>query len=316
MGGAAILTTVLPISTSPIEALRGLLQICFSILAAIQNSLQSSSSEPNVVLPTRADSGAGGGTLPSSFFDWISMSTKRAPPPDRPAAELISMIVRLVQLSVLVRYRPLVDGQPGTANVIRQALELDAELDSWENRQEGIWTVTEEHANEGFFPAGSVFEDCYHVYSNMHTARVWSHLRWARVMVSQMLLESVAMLPLSSSQLVPAAHQKRSYTHIKRLVRDILVSIPTHYRHPNLKPEHYKFFDEGKGGAHIGIAGIPSLLFGIKVASCAPGVPHQYRMWGLRILETVWCDTGMFQAKMLADLVRKKIEQDSSRVGN
>ena len=310
MGGAAILSSSLPIRNSDPEAPRALLQMCFSMVAAIQGSFQYSSPEPNVLIPTNPGAASGEGPLPGIFFDWIAMSGKMVSERDRPSAELITIILRFVQLSALVRSRPLVDGQPKTTEVIRQALEIDSQLDSWERRQEGLWAVTEERV-DGFFPPQAVFDGCYHVYADMFTARVWNHYRWARIMAAQMLLESVARFPASSAPLVPPAQQQLALDRARRLARDILVSIPSHYRHPALQPSHCDYFDRTKGGAVIGIAGIPTLLFEIKVAGCAPGIPRHFRTWALGILETVWADTGMFQAKALADLLRKVVEQDS-----
>lgn len=61
----------------------------------------------------------------------------------------------------------------------------------------------------------------------------------------------------------------------------------------------------------MGAAGIPTLLFQIKVAGCAPFVPDSYRNWAKGILETVWADTGIRQARTHAGSVSKMQERDS-----
>ncbi|GAB1320260.1 hypothetical protein MFIFM68171_10470 [Madurella fahalii] len=313
MGGAAILSSYLPLYESPAEGLRGLLQLCFSMAASIQGSLLYTSPEPNVIIPTQAGSHTGEGTIPATFFDWVSMSAKMVSATDKPSAELIGIIIRLVQLSALVRSHPLVDGCQKTADVIRDALELERELDAWEQRQEGIWSAREEHIGGDFFPPEAVFQGCYHVYTDMYVARVWTHLRWSRIMVNQMLIESVEMFPVSSLPLISRPQQQLAQDHITRLARDTLVSVPSHYRHPYIQPVHCDYLDKTKGGAGMGAAGIPTLLFELKVASCAPGIPHHYRTWALRTIETVWRTTGMYQAKVLADIVRKMVEYGSPR---
>ncbi|KAK4156746.1 white-opaque regulator 1 [Chaetomidium leptoderma] len=315
MGCAAILSSALPLRHAPADGPRGLLQLCFSMVASKQGSYQYSSPEPNVLIPTHPEPPSEG-ALPDTFFDWISISDKMVTEPDRPSAELIKIIARFTQLSALVRTQPLVDGQPKTADVIGQALEINDDLEAWERRQDGAWAVVEKQHAGDFFPAEAVFEGCYHVYDNTYIARVWNHYRWARSMVSQLLLESVDRFPASSSgslPVSPAQQRRRLALSIRRLARDTLVSIPTHYRHPNLAPAHWDCFDKTKRGAGIGIAGIPTLLFEIKVAGCAPGVPDHYRTWALRILETAYQDTGMFQAKALAVLLGKMVENESSR---
>ena len=311
MGGAAILSSFLPSGRPPAHGLRGLLQMCFSMLSSQQGSFQYASPEPNVLIPTRAEPHSEG-ALPKPFSDWMSIIDNMAADPDRPSADLLKVVARFVQLSALVRTQPLVDGQPGTADVIREALKINKDLESWERRQHGAWSVAEEHADD-FFPPEAVFDGCYHVYDNTYIARVWNHYRWTRIMANQMLLEAADHFPASSAPLIPDGQQPRSLECIRRLARDTLVSVPTHYRHPQLQPARWKHFDRTKDGAGLGTPGIPTMLFELKVVGCAPGVPDAYRAWALEMLETVYRDTGMFQAKALAGLLRKNVEEESSR---
>lgn len=307
MGGAAIVSNFLPRNKSPVEELRGLMQLCFSMLASIQGSLQSSSPEPNVLIPQRPQNSPEGG-LPRPFFDWISMGSM-VPDPDKPSAELIGIIVGFVQLSTLVRSQPLVDGYSNTSSIVRQALDIDAQLDSWESHRQGLWAVTEKKV-PNFFPPQAALDDCYHVYSDMYIARVWNHYRWARILVNQLLLEAAERFPRSSTPLISTKQKQLSLDRIRRLTRDTLVSVPSHYRHPKLGVEQCDCLDETRGGAVIGIAGIPTLLFEVKVAGCAPGVPRRHRTWALGILDTVWADMGMWQAKVLAGFLRRVVERE------
>ena len=289
---------------SPV-GLRGLLQMCYSMLATVQCSIQQLSPEPNVMIPTDPVPSMGEEILPPAFLDWISLSSGMVSTPDLPSAELITVLSRFVELSASVRSRLLHDGRPETFDVIRQALGIDRELGEWEARQEGMWAVTEERMDGGFFPPDAVFEGCYHVYTDMWTARVWTNYRWARIMVNQLLLESVERFPASSLSLLSTAQQRDSLATIARVSRDTLVSIPTHYRHPRLKPVHREYFDKTKGGAGIGAAQVPTLVFQLKVAGGAPGVPNSYYSWALAMIETIFADTGMIQARRLAELLAK-----------
>jgi hypothetical protein len=283
------------------------------MVSSRQGSFQFSSPEPNVVIPTHLDRQCEG-ALPDTFFNWIETIDNTVSERDRPSAELIKVIARFVQLSALVRSQPHIDGHPETAALIREALEINRDLEAWEGRQEGIWTVVEERAAaDGFFPPDAVLDGCYHVYDNTYIARVWNHYRWAHTLVNQLLLESVARFPTSSAPLIPPDQQIRSLARIRQLARDILVSVPTHYRHPRLQPVHWDCFDKTKRGAVIGLAGVPTLLFGVKVAGCAPGVPARYRAWALDMLETAYRDTGMFQAKALAGFLGRVVEREGLR---
>ncbi|KAK0621447.1 hypothetical protein B0T17DRAFT_494130 [Bombardia bombarda] len=291
MGSAALLRSFLPKPGSPQVpgALRALLQLCFSMLV------------PCLVA---------GITLPDLFFHFVGLGDRMAPASDKPSAELIGIIARYVQLSAFMHSHALTDGRPKVAEVIQEILGLDAEFDTWERRQDGIWPFTEERGEDGFFPADGVLEGCYHVYTDMWTARVWNHYRWSRIMVNQMLLECVERFPASSLSLISAGQQEKSMDVMARLARDTLVSVPTHYRHPRLERYHRDRFDKTKGGAGMGAAGIPTLLFQIRVAGCAPSIPKHQWSWARDILQTIWADTGMMPAKTHAEFVSKARQRD------
>ncbi|KAK4455939.1 white-opaque regulator 1 [Podospora aff. communis PSN243] len=309
MGGAALMKSLLPFFQASPDGLRGLIQLCFSMVATVMCSVQQLSPEPNILVPTQPVPSMAEGILPPSFVEFAALGSSMASPEDMPGAELLNLISRFVQLSAYVRSRLFKDGQPEAFGIMRNALDIEQRLEDWERRQEGIWTFTEERAEKDFFPPGTVFEDCYHTYANMWTARAWTNYRFARILVNQLLLESVEHFPSTSLPLVPAAQQRRSYDTIKRVARDTFVSIPTHYRHPRLNQVHRGHFERTKGGAGIGAAQIPTLLFQLKVAGAAPGVPHSYWSWALDMMRTIWADTGMLQAKRLSDLLVKVREE-------
>ncbi|KAK3997350.1 hypothetical protein QBC44DRAFT_93408 [Cladorrhinum sp. PSN332] len=318
MGGAAILTSFLPFHKSQSEGLRGLLQLCFSMVASIFGSLLLASPEPLNLIPSQPGLQSGAGVLPGPFSQWVSMSVNLCSPADKPSAELIGMIVEFVKLAAYVRSRPFIDGQPETADFIAKALAIETQLDDLERRQTGLWAVVEESVDNKLFPPEAVFEGRYHVYWDMYIARVWNHYRWARTMVNQLLLESVNRFPVSSSAIVTPMQRQLSQSNLVRLARDTLVSVPTHYRHPRMNQSQRQVFDKVQGGAVIGIAGIPTLLFEIKVAACAPGIPLHYRNWARGIVETIWLHMGMYQAKVIADLLGKLCESEeaSARSGS
>lgn len=314
MGGAALMRSLLPFFQHSHVGIRGLLQLCFSMVATVQTSTQQLSPEPNVMVPINPVANTGEEVLPSAVFDWIALSGSMISAPDVPAAELISILSRFVQLSAFVRSHVLHDGKPETFRMIQEALDMERQLADWETRQEGIWAVTEERADDGFFPPDAVFEGCYHVYTDMWTARVWTNYRWARIMVNQLLIESVDRFPASSLSLLSTAQQRASLATIARVARDTLVSTPTHYRHPRLKPVHRELFDKTKGGAGIGAGQIPTLIFQLKVAGGAPGVPKSYFEWAIAMMETIFSDTGMIQARRMAELLAKTREPGGALV--
>jgi len=311
MGGAALLTSFLPFQKSQSEGLRGLLQLCFSMIASLFRSLLLSSSDPMSLIPSKPGLQSAEGILPGPFSQWVSMSISQCSPADRPSAELIGMVVEFVKLAAYVRSRPFVDGQPETADFIQRAFVIENQLEDWQLRQTGTWSVVEEVVDAKYFPAEAVFEGRYHVYSDMYVARVWNYYRWVRTLVNQLLLESIDRFPLSSSSIMAPTQQQLSQNCVVRLSRDTLVSLPTHYRHPKMTESQRETFDKVQGGAVIGIAGIPVLLSQTMVAACAPGIPIQYRNWARGIIETIWLHMGMYQAKEILNLVEKLCESET-----
>jgi len=314
MGGAALMRSILPFFQASPDGVRGILQLCFSMLATVSCSIQQLSPEPNLVIPTLPVASMAEGMLPPEFFDLVNLCSSTVTAEDLPGAQLANVLSQFVQLVAFVRSRLFKDGQPETFAMIRQALEMEERLDDWERRQDGIWGCVEERADEGTFPRDAVFEGCYHTYANMWTARVWTNYRFARILTGQLLLENVDRFPSSSLPLISVGRQRQLYETIKRVARDTLVSVPTHYRHPRLDHKQCVYFDKTKGGAGIGAAQIPTLLFQIKVAGAAPGIPHSYHEWALSMIETIWADTGMLQAKRLSELLAKSRSDSRSRL--
>jgi hypothetical protein len=254
-----------------------------------------------------------GAGLPPTFFDWITLSGPQvatADDSDSPASELVLIISRYVHLSAFVQGHALTDGRPRTSSVIRQALQLDAELETWERQQAGKWRFGITCDTD--LPPAAAFRGQCHVYSDMWVARVWNHYRWARILVNQLVLDFVQRYPASSLPLVSAAHQARCLEVLSRLAEDVLVSVPTHWRHPSLAPAKREMIERTSGGAGVGAAGIPSLLHQIRVAACSPAVPPECLEWSINVLETIWSELGMLQAKTQAEVI--KAHRDKVRV--
>ena len=55
------------------------------------------------------------------------------------------------------------------------------------------------------------------------------------------------------------------------------------------------------GTAGSGSAGIPVLLFQMKVAACAPGIPREYWEWAVGVMECIWGDIGMMHARSMKE---------------
>ncbi len=248
--------------------------------------------------------------LPDTFFDWVKLSAESVPAEDTPAADLLQILAQFVQLSAVLRGRQMTDGRNETVDIIEKTLDFERKLEAWENQLEGIWLFSEEKA-EGF-PTDTVFQSKLHAYAEMWTARIWNHYRWCRLLINQMMLDFADRFPRSCRGQIPEARRKACLDTIRRMAQDTLTSIPTHWRHPRMGQHHREAIEKMSGGPGIGAAGLPSTLFHIKVAACGLGVPFEFYRWGLAILDTVWGDMGMLQAKALADLMRTEHQRQQA----
>lgn len=241
--------------------------------------------------------------MPANFFDPIrdGIASGYLPEDERPAVALIHTCSRFASLNAAVRSTIYIDRHDATAEMMRQLLSIDDELEAWETSQQGKWLY--QTNSDASLPPEAVFRQTYHRYSDVWTSRIWNHFRWARLLVNQMLLEFVERYPASAAVMVSLAQKDRCYETIRRMAVDVLTSAPTHYKHPRLTYQHLDAI-QTHGGAGAGAVGIPHLMFHLQVAACAPGVPLDMWTWAVDLMDTAWGELGMLHAKSLADLCR------------
>lgn len=232
------------------------------------------------------------------FHDWVNFARQAMQPEDLPAADLGNILARFIKLSILARTRQFRDGEPAVGQLLEKLLQIDTELQSWVESLDGIWRYKTQKA--AGLPPSAVFEGEYHVYHDLWVARVWNHYRWARVLVNQVAVEVAGKYPQSRSTLKADIAYKERFRIMKREARDILISTPCHWRHPLLCGKMEQQIEQ-QGVGRIGSAGLPILLFHLKVAACAPGVPKQYWHWTYDIMNCIWGDMGMLHAKNMMD---------------
>lgn len=232
------------------------------------------------------------------FHDWVSFARQAMQPEDLPAAEIGGILARFVKLAMTARRRQYRDGEAAVVQLLEKLMKLELELESWVDSLDGIWRYRMQQAPD--LPSSAVFGGEYHVYHDLWVARVWNHYRWARILVNQMILETAGKYPLSSSpRAADIAHEER-LTTIKIEAREIVISTPCHWRHPLLSGKIGQQLEE-LGAGRLGSAGLPILLFHLKIAACAPGVPQEYWNWTYDIMNCIWGDMGMLHAKNMMD---------------
>ena len=236
--------------------------------------------------------------VPQEFQEWLSFSYSCAAPVDRPALSLGSLVSKFVDLSAYMQNYSPVDGLPGTTAKLQEMISLEHDLEQWGEERGGQWNY-ETRKGPGL-PSKAVFQGEYHLYYDMWFARMWSHYRWARMLLNQLILNCLDRCPISSSALVSTKEPDQRAQLVRQLARETLVSAPSHWRHPSLSDQTLLFVEK-PGGAGTGSGGIPVLVFHLRAAGCAPGVPTEYFDWAYGFLECIWGHMGMFHAKAVMD---------------
>ncbi|KAI1106914.1 hypothetical protein F4804DRAFT_329879 [Jackrogersella minutella] len=280
-GAVAVLRSVLPMPQAPNRGAHGILQLVFSMFI------------PYHMMDT---------PLPPAFFETLKFCKHLMHGvPESCSIDLGLAIAQLIQLLKVADRTVLIDGRPGTDNLIQQFIQLDDVFDSLDGRMLEAFPFTQNH---GEYPPQAVFRGKWHKYNEVWGARLWNHYRWARILGIQRLVGFITDCPSSSNQVLPPARRARYYATIERLAEDILVSTPSHWHHPMLGREATQKFEAG-GFGNSGAVGVPSLLWHLTTAGCAPDVPPEYWEWAYNVLQVVWKQMGMQHAMALSELMEK-----------
>lgn len=297
MGGIAILRRWCPMPEAAFRGIRAMVQMCFSLVRPMR--LEISQGKSRLITGQFIPAHISGTAIPSPLREWVEFSSSLLDLADLPAHGLGQLVADFLQVSAYVQTHILIDGRPMTTSTLRKLIELDAEFVKWEQSLDGVWlykTVKAKHLS----PA-AIFDGEYHIYYDMWAARMWAHYRWARILINQTIVEFVNNSPISSLSLVSAKDLEHRLHLIQTIARDVLVSTPSHWRHPHLEE---KVSVIQSGGAGSGSAGLPVVLFQLKVATSAPGVPERYWEWAYSVMGSMWSDLGMLHAKSMMEAMR------------
>lgn len=195
----------------------------------------------------------------------------------------------------------LSQGQDQAENIFQQLLGMDAVMGRIEEQLRIALPFTVEEAPRDI-PRQAVFRGKYHKYADIDAARVWNHLRWARILTIQRTVELSKDYPLAYSRVVSPAQADDCLATVRRMAEDTITSTPSHWHHPVLSDTQARAVAaSGKGGT--GAAGMPGLLWHLKIAGCAPGVPQDFWEWSYEVVQIVWKTMGMQHALALSEVM-------------
>ncbi|KAI1337870.1 hypothetical protein F5Y15DRAFT_146543 [Xylariaceae sp. FL0016] len=291
-GAVALLRSVLPVPHAPSGGARGVLQLMFSMFI------------PSQMTDT---------PLPPGFFECLKLCKELLESsPEACCVDLAMAIARLLQLLAMAEQPGFIDDQPNTNDMIQQTLIMEGVFASLEAQLQEAYPFL---LNKGLFSPKALFHGQWHTYNEIWGARIWNHFRWARILLNQMIIKFTADFHNSSDRYISEHQREQCYTVMRRMAEDILTSVPSHWHHPVLDITTARRFEaSGQGGS--GAAGLPSLLWHITIAGCAPQVPPDLWDWAHDVLQVVWKDMGMQHALALSEVMEEhkaKVEKEAAR---
>jgi hypothetical protein len=200
---------------------------------------------------------------------------------DPPVASLTEMIIQFVDLYASVRQGEVTD----PVVIIRDALLLEKALEAWENILPPTWKyqVLQSSQSDG------TYDGQYHIYSDHWIARMWDHYSWTRILVHDLILTQMILLPLLPPDI--SNQQGQSLSIISHLASRICASAASQLYRPSTTIQ-------GRG-LDTQMTGVFMLLWPLKVAGSAIGVPEKLHEWIIDVLEDIGLKMGIKQTRMV-----------------
>lgn len=200
---------------------------------------------------------------------------------DAPVASLTEIIIQFVDLHASVR-----QGQATDANaIIQDALSLDNALEEWKAALPPAWKYRVVISSE----AQGTYDGQYHIYSDHWIARMWDHYRWTRILVHELILTHMILLPSLPIELCD--QQPQSLAIISHLASRICASVSSQLYRPNTTIPG--------PGSNSQLTSVFMLLWPLKVAGSAIGVPEALHEWVLDVLDNIGQTMGIRQTKVV-----------------
>lgn len=235
-----------------------------------------------------------GQSVPEGFSEWSRYCRDFQCPRDYPAASLVGIVSRFINLHASIRGENLSNSDI----IIREALLCEAELDHWEKRLPAHWeysTVSSRDTKSSMFngPGQS------YIYRDLWIGRILDHYRWTRVLVNELLLRHIERLASPSPGY--DAQRRKSLAIIYKMASDICISVSSHSCCHSIQPSKIGFVPAASG--------IFLLLFTLAVAGSAVGVPEELYNWVIKLLENIGRMAGIQQALILARMIKIQRER-------
>ncbi|KAL5043505.1 hypothetical protein BDW71DRAFT_199707 [Aspergillus fruticulosus] len=205
-----------------------------------------------------------GGPFPAQLDRWPTQRPALLMGKNRPACELIDTLIN-------------------AEVVLREAVNLEKELQSWMERLPAKWSfITKEAAD-----LRGTFYGQYHVYQDAWASRVLIHYQLGRLLVNEVIVAYGSRLEETAAEWI--AQKEHSLVVVSQMATDICIGIASQTLPAQATWPH-------GGNSPPPMKGIFVNVYSLAAAATATGVSDQLRTWGLRTLQTMGERTGMRQA--------------------
>lgn len=236
---------------------------------------------------------------PNPILDLSQLSKTYESDLEFPACCLVNILFQFVSFRAAIKRKEIEDPE----EILQGALVIDHDLEKWHTTLPPTWkfeTIISTDKSDPITGGKS------HFYWDIFISRAWSHYRWIRILLQDLMLKYLDGVPISS--IIDTREQRlRSIAIIRQTSSDIGVSVSFHLCHFNTQLEPSLPRPE--------IIGAFDLVWPLKVVANSIYVSDEMHAWTVRVLQAIGNRMGIRQAQVWASEVQARRRFHQKRLG-
>ncbi|KAJ5599167.1 hypothetical protein N7450_000234 [Penicillium hetheringtonii] len=236
------------------------------------------------------------GKLPLDLLNWAPENLSSVDPDERPAVDLVDILIRFTRLHHTIRCDPNQD----TETTTRLIFEFDRELDKWEKNLPNNWAFTIGESQD----IQHGFDGKYIIYEEVWPSRILNHYFWGRILVNEIIMGYLATNTIPTLRTLQ--QRQRALDTISRISVNICAGAASQMG-----------VVLGNGYPCSGCLKLPPLngvfmlLFPLTIAGNAAGAPDNVHEWVVETLSTIGGTMGIRRAMELIPKI--KVSRENKR---
>lgn len=233
---------------------------------------------------------------------------------DSHAASLCELMHRFIDVNA--QHKATVGSRTIWGATYEAALQLDEDLETWENNLPSIWEFTTELARP---ETKFAFRGQRQVPKDLWIARIYNDYRWLRIMVNELILTLVRLLGNRTYSPSSLGHttwnnqqrtgqQCTSLSVILKAATDICTSVPSQVERHSIT-EALENFAPAMSGCFM-------LAFPLGVAASTIGVGQELHDWAINMLSIMGSEWGIGEASKCIDLMEERRKKLRDTLGD